>query len=93
MKVHELVDRFTIDPHKDIYPYFSRVGELNLDASNHKGCFCCGNKVNQTFLKSVAWTSVQYCWKCQSLNVVIHGDRMGGTNTDTIYCHKEITND
>lgn len=51
-------------------------------------CLNCGDKLNNERLASESWTAVQYCWKCDTLNLVIFGDRMGGGYWDTVKCYK-----
>jgi|JI10StandDraft_1071094.scaffolds.fasta_scaffold2966393_1 hypothetical protein len=89
MKVNDFIKKFTIEPIKDIEANFKLSKKLDIDASMHKGCFNCGDLINQRWLESAPWTSVQYCWKCQHLNVIYHSDRMGGNYTDTIECYTE----
>ena len=90
MKVDNFIEKFTIKPLKDIEPNFKLTKKLNIDASNHKGCFNCNDTAhNQISLLSEAWTSVQYCRRCEHLNVVYHQDRMGGTYTDVIECYTD----
>ena len=89
LKIRDFIDKFTINPKEDIEPYFERTKELDIDASKHDNCFNCNDKHNNMYLKSVSWTSVQYCWKCGSLNVIHHQDRMGGCYTDVIICYGE----
>ena len=89
MKVKDLVEKFTIKPIEDIEKNFKLTKKLDLDANEHKGCFNCNNIYNHQYLKSEAWTSVQYCWVCNHLNIVYHQDRMGGVYTDTIECYTE----
>lgn len=87
MKIDNLIEQFTIKPIKDIEPHFKLTKEIKIDAGNHKGCFNCNNTFNQISLKSEAWTSVQYCYKCNHLNIIYHQDRMGGVYTDVIKCY------
>ena len=89
MKVSDLVERFTINPIQDIEPNYKLTKKLNIDAGSHKGCFNCGNELNHYFLRSIAWTSVQYCHKCNHLNVIYHQDRMSGTNIDIVECYTD----
>ena len=89
MKVNDLVEQFTIKPMKDIEPNFKLTKKIDVDAGRHKGCFNCNDTLNQMSLKSEAWTSVQYCWKCNHLNVIYHQDRMGGIYTDVIECYTD----
>ena len=91
MKISEFVDKFTIDPIKDIEPHFKLTKEVDIDAHRHKGCFNCENTANQYMLKSSPWTGVQYCVVCQHLNVIYYQDRMGGAFTDTIRCYTETS--
>ena len=89
MKVKDLIEQFTIKPSKDINPKLKLTKQINVDAIRHKGCFNCNDTHNQMSLSSEAWTSVQYCWKCNHLNVVYHQDRMSGIRTDVIECYTD----
>lgn len=95
MKISELIDRLTVDPKKDIEPHFKLDKELSIDTSNYKGCLNCSDKAsNNIWLQFTAsWTRVQHCRKCAHLNVVYVSDRMGGTNTDTVYCYTDYGQD
>jgi hypothetical protein len=90
MTIKEFEDKFTINPITDIQPNFELIKTLDVDTMTAKGCFNCGDKANQMSLKSRAWTGVQYCWKCKSLNVIYFSDRMGGNHTDKVECYIEI---
>jgi hypothetical protein len=89
MKISELEERFTIDPTRDIEPFFKLEKKIDIDSQTYRGCYNCGNVPNNMSLKSVAWTGVQFCWKCDSLNVIYYTDRMGGYNKDVVYIYKE----
>lgn len=89
MTVNDFVQKFEINPITDIEPYFKLTKKIDIDSSSHEGCFNCGDKLNNTKLKSMSWTGVQYCWKCNHLNVIYFQDRMGGTNSDVIECFTE----
>jgi hypothetical protein len=89
MTLEEFENKFTINPIKDIQPYFKFDKKLDEDAFLFKGCYNCRDQSNQIKLKSMDWTSVIYCWKCKTLNVVYFSDGMGGNYTDTIECYKE----
>jgi hypothetical protein len=89
MTINEFENKFTINPITDIEPHFKLVKTLDVDTMTAKGCFNCGDRANQMSLKSIAWTGVQYCWKCKSLNVIYFSDRMGGNHTDKIECYQE----
>ena len=89
MKVNDFVEKFTIDPEKDIEPNFKLTKKIDIDAGKHNGCFNCGNELNNVCLKSSAWTGVQYCWACNHLNVIYYQDRMGGVYTDVVECFTE----
>jgi len=89
MNLKSFIDKFTINPKFDIVPNFKFVKELQIDVESYKGCFNCDDKLNNTYLKSIAWTKVQYCWKCNFLNVVYQQDRMGGVYYDVIHCYTE----
>lgn len=88
MKINNLIDKFTINPSLDIEPNFKLVKTIEVNASEHKGCFKCNDTHSQINLKSAPWTSVQHCNSCNTLNVVYYNDRMGGVSTDTIECYK-----
>lgn len=87
MGTQDLLEKFTIKPIKDIEPNFKLTKKINIDAGSHKGCFNCNDTCNQMFLKSEAWTGVQYCLKCKHLNVIYYQDRMGGVYADVIKCY------
>lgn len=84
--IKDFIKRFTIEPLTDIEPNFKLSKTLDIDAYSHKGCFNCGDESNNKNLPSESWTDVQYCWKCNHLNVVYFADRMGGVYTDTVEC-------
>ena len=86
MKINDFIEKFIINPTKDIEPNFKLTKRIDVDTVNYKGCFNCGNELNNTFLKSSAWTGVQYCWFCNHLNVIYYQDRMGGVYTDVVEC-------
>jgi len=88
-KVKAIVKRFTIDPDRDIAPNIPLFKILNIEARRDIGCFNCGDKCNQEWLKTTAWAGVQYCWACDSLNVVSYADQMGGNYLDEIRCYNE----
>ena len=87
--IDEFIDRLTIKPKKDIEPYFNKIKEFSVDATNHKGCFNCGDTINQKALMSEPWSGVQWCWRCSSLNVIYYQDRMSGADTDVVRCYAE----
>lgn len=89
MTVKDFIKEFTIEPMKDIKSRFKLTKKLNIDSYSHKGCFNCGDSINQRWLESQPWTGVQYCWKCNHLNVIYYSDRMGGATSDTIECFTE----
>lgn len=90
MTIYEFQERFTIDPPKDIEPYFKLEKKISMDTQTYKGgCLNCGDTINNELLRSMAWTEVQYCRKCKSLNVVYYSDRMGGNHTDSVFIYKE----
>jgi hypothetical protein len=89
MKIDELLKIFTIEPKKDIEPNFKLTKTLEIDAGKQKGCFNCGDTSNQRRLKSESWTGVQYCWKCNHLNVIYYQERMAGIYVDVIECYTE----
>lgn len=93
MTIHELIKKFTINPREDIEPHFTLTKELNIDASNHTGCFNCGDTYNTYKIMSESWTAVQVCNKCKHLNVIYYQDRMGGTYTDTVRCFTDLITD
>lgn len=89
MKTNDFIEKFTINPTKDIKPNFKLTKKIHIDAVSHKGCFNCGDESNGMYLKSSAWTDVQYCWHCNHLNVIYYQDRMGGVYTDVVECFTE----
>jgi len=89
MRINDLIEKFTIKPIEDIEPNFKLTKKLDVSAESHKGCFNCNDTSNQIFLKSESWTSVQYCWKCEHLNVIHHQDRMSGACADVIECYAD----
>ena len=86
MKVEDIIEKFTINPLKDIEPNLHLTQELDVDSHKVEGCYNCGDKPNNTILPSTPWTIVQNCWACKHINVVYVQDRMGGVHTDTIKC-------
>lgn len=90
MKIKQFEEKFTINPINDIKPYFKLDKTLDIDTMSVKGCYSCADKANQMNLKSIAWTGVVYCWKCDTLNVIYFSDRMGGNHTDRIECYVEF---
>lgn len=87
MKINDLIDKFTINPLKEIVPHFKLTKTLKVDSHKHEGCFNCNDTLNQGNLLSTPWTSVQRCVKCSHLNVIYYSDRMGGVHVDTIECY------
>jgi hypothetical protein len=86
MKVYDFVEKFTINPERDIRPNFKLTKKIDIDVSKHKGCLNCGDEINNMRLKSSSWTSVQYCWACNHLIVISYGDDMSGISNDTVEC-------
>ena len=89
MKINDFLEKITNDPIKDIKSNFKLTKKIDLDTGNHKGCFNCNDTVNQIRLESSAWTGVQFCWKCNHLNVIYYQDRMSGVYTDAIECYTD----
>lgn len=81
MKIVEFVDskQITIE---ELNKYFKEVRRVDINPPYLKGCYSCGDYNNQQQLPSEPWTGVQYCWKCNSLNMILYGDRMGGALND-----------
>ena len=86
MRVEDFIQRFTINPEKDIVHSFKLTKQLDIDAGDHNGCFNCGNRITVMRLKSSSWTGVQYCYSCNHLNVIHYSDRMSGVHTDIVKC-------
>lgn len=89
MNISDFIEKFTISTLKDIEVNFKLIKRIDIDATSYKGCLNCGDDLNNTILKSTSWTSVQYCCKCNHLNVIYYQDRMSGTYTDVVECFTE----
>lgn len=87
--VNNFINKFTIDPEVDIIPHFTLTKKYESDAGIIGDCLHCGDKSNNKRLISSSWTGVQYCWKCNHLNVVYYADRMSGVYTNTVKCFTE----
>jgi hypothetical protein len=61
----------TTDPKGKIKDFEIEMGELSC-------CGNCGDKLNTKRLPSESWTSSLYCWRCDSITVMFHADRMSG---------------
>lgn len=91
MTLDHFVNKFTIDPEKDVQPNFTLVKTVDAYiSSNKKYCFNCGDSLNIRRLPSTAWTGVFYCWGCECLNVISYADGMSGNHLSTIRIFKEI---
>lgn len=92
MKIRDYIESLEIDPTEEFLSQYKLVKKydkaFSYSQDNHP-CLNCGDKLNNFYPPSAAWTSVQYCWKCHSLNVVFHQDRMGGIYTDVIECYQD----
>ena len=62
--------------------YFPKVKEFQVERGDLKCCGNCGNVSNTARLPSESWTSALYCWKCDSITIMFHADRMSGNHTD-----------
>lgn len=69
--------------------FLLRSFRKDMTHADPKVCFNCGNELNSYMEKSEPWTSVQHCVACNSLNLVIWTDRMGGVYEDTVEVYKE----
>lgn len=87
MTIEELIKKPTVDPLKDIIPYFKLSKNIKLDSGSTVGCFNCGDDKNQSYLNTIPWTSVQYCSKCNHLNIINYPDRMAGDHLSNINCY------
>jgi hypothetical protein len=92
MKISEFEKKFTIEPDNDIEPYFKKEREFRMENAQRKSCLNCHDEPNNEWLKSSAWTAVQHCWKCKSINVVFPADRMSGNFEDAVCIYKEKDN-
>lgn len=83
MNIYEFVQskQITIE---ELTKVFTIESELEINASNVQNCYNCGDELNNEFLPSESWTSVQHCRKCNRINAVVWSDRMGGSCTDTV---------
>lgn len=90
MKVFDLVQKFEIDLTRDIEPNLKLYRERDINYLENKGeCYGCGDKLNARKIPSTAWTVVQRCIACKSLNVVIVHDRMAGIGHDTLLIFRD----
>ncbi len=89
MRVNDFINKYTIDPGRDIVPNFKKTKKVNIDAVHNKGCFNCKSPSNNHYYPSSPWTSVQHCWGCNHINVIYYQDRMGGSTTDVVVCFSE----
>lgn len=88
MTITEYIDSKNITI-RELKENFQQVRHIDVDALHSKGCFNCGDTLNQHTYKGEPWTGAQYCWKCNSINLTIYSDRMGGNYTDTVLVFKE----
>jgi hypothetical protein len=51
-------------------------------------CLNCDDKLNQRWYIAEPYVSCQYCWKCNSINLVIRPDCMGGYCMDNVEVYK-----
>lgn len=61
---------------------FNKTKEFDVVRGNLSSCGNCGDGINIRLLPSESWRSTLYCWKCQSITVMFHADRMGGNHLD-----------
>lgn len=61
---------------------FRLVKEFAVTRGDLSKCGNCGDTVNVKRLPSESLTSALYCWKCESITVMFHADRMSGNHTD-----------
>lgn len=72
----------------DIKSNFKLDKEVDIDFGSHsKHCAYCDDTANNVILPSEPWTIVQYCYRCDHINLVFVSDRMGGNYTDKIECY------
>lgn len=89
-KPHEFIRSHQIS-YEDIRENFTleREYEKNLELNPNKHCLNCDDSMNANYFPAEAWTSVQYCVKCNKINLITHSDRMGGNHMDTIFIYGE----
>ncbi len=58
-----------------------------------KHCAYCDDTKNNVILPSEPWTIVQYCYRCDHINLIFVSDRMGGNYTDVVECYTNIEKD
>ena len=75
--------------HTELDTNFEFERTMSLDWCHHEGCVACGDGINNRILPSGAWTTVQYCWKCNRISIILEQDRMGGVFQDIIHIYKE----
>lgn len=61
---------------------FRLLKEFDIVRGDLSKCGNCGDTANTKSLPAESWTSALYCWKCGSMTVMIHADRMSGNHTD-----------
>ena len=88
MTIDEYLETKEITP-AELEENFVKVKELKIDTFSHKGCYNCGDTLNNSPLKIGSWMSAQHCRKCQSINLVYVQDRMGGIDYDVIDVFQE----
>lgn len=89
MKIDELLDKFRIDPEKDIVPNFRLSKTIEEDVSGNDYCLNCRSRFNVFNLLSPPWTRVQCCSMCRHINVIYYSDKMAGITKDLIKCFVE----
>lgn len=62
---------------------FRLIKTFDIVRGDLSKCGNCGDTANTRALLAESWTSALYCWKCGSMTVMIHADRMSGNHTDT----------
>ena len=68
---------------RELQENFKLVKEFTILRGELDQCGNCGDKANTKILPSDSWTSAMYCWKCKSITLMIHADRMGGNHNDS----------
>ncbi len=87
MKASELINKFTIDPVKDIENSCDKILTKYVDVDKDFHCINCGYNTLISY-PTDPWASVLYCPCCESINLVYHQDRMSGVHRDDVRCYK-----
>lgn len=89
MKVKDVIEKFTIKHNDSFWNSLTLTKEIHINTMTYKGCYNCGDKINQHLYHSAPWTNVQHCWKCNHINLIFVSDRMGGCKEDVIKCYTD----